>query len=311
MEKGYKIYNVTDDPERASNYFQQHIPSYQPFMEYVEITQPEIDKNVPNKALASVQAYWRGLGSTLENLFSKIGRKVPVFLTWADLRTHELLDHKIVDQTFAGAPWIGLVVHPVELRLNLSKKRRLLESVKQFICTGNPIVSRLRALRTSSLVAMYFLDEGILEKARKIFPLPTHVARFPEPVNFSTPDEASGDLIELFDASVLNICVVGFLEKRKGYLNLIKLADRHRRRIHFSFAGPVNRSELSEEEVTHIDRAVSNAIPNVRMIDRKLTDQEVNLVISKADVIYLGYENFFHSSNIQIKAAHFHKPIIS
>ena len=50
---------------------------------------------------------------------------------------------------------------------------------------------------------------------------------------------------------------------------------------------------------------------NALFIPRHLGDQEFEKIIKVSDCFYVAYEDFFHSSNVQIKAAHFKKPMIS
>jgi hypothetical protein len=79
----------------------------------------------------------------------------------------------------------------------------------------------------------------------------------------------------------------------------------------FIFAGPIEWESFSETEVSMIKRAQAQSGSCFAFMDWQLHDSEINAVVSCSDIVYIAYENFFHSSNVQVKAAYFEKPMIA
>ena len=107
------------------------------------------------------------------------------------------------------------------------------------------------------------------------------------------------------------ICLCGFLDKRKGLLTLLNSVLQLSQDWVFLFAGPIGYDSFLVEQKKEVFEWEQYPPGNVFFINRLLSNQEINQVVIFSDIVYLAYENFFHSSNVQVKAAHFKKPIIS
>jgi glycosyltransferase involved in cell wall biosynthesis len=94
-------------------------------------------------------------------------------------------------------------------------------------------------------------------------------------------------------------------------LTLLKAARNVSKDWLFILAGPIKYDDLSDTEREFVSQFKTNNPSNILFIDRLLSDSEINLIISMSDVAYIAYENFFHSSNVQLKSAFFKKPIIA
>jgi hypothetical protein len=76
-------------------------------------------------------------------------------------------------------------------------------------------------------------------------------------------------------------------------------------------AGEISWNDFCDKEKTEIQDFVLNQTSNALFIPRHLSDQEFEKIIEVSDCAYVAYEDFFHSSNLQLQAAILKKPMIS
>ena len=311
LERGYTIYHLTDKPETAATYFSEtgllgHEKIRHLGMVKVEAQKPHWRKD---EQLCRVEAHWQGVRLALEKLYVELGRKVGIFHTWVDLYSHEYLDRRVIEAAMP-APWGGLYVHPAELRIQKTWKRRVYENAMDLVKKGRMFPSRLRAFDVPNAKKIYFLDELLLEKARSYFCPNISLSAFPEWVDVhSEKIPEFENLLRKPEQKI--ICLCGFLDKRKGLLTLLRSVSKLSQDWFFLFAGPIGYDSFSEEQKKEVFEWEQNPPANVFFINRLLSNQEINQAVLRSDIVYLAYEDFFHSSNVQIKAAHFKKPIIS
>jgi hypothetical protein len=252
---------------------------------------------------------------TLEKLYARLGRKVGIFHTWVDLYSHEYLDPRVIEDAMP-APWCGLYVHPAELRIHKTWKRRLYENVMDLLKKGRMFPSRLRAFDVPNAQKIYFWDELMPAKARKFFNHRCQLSVFPESIREDGLNNIPSPLrleIESFQKSHnFVVSLTGFLDRRKGFLTLMRVAKRGGAlKCGFIFGGEIRWEDFTADEKLEIQQFISRPPENCLCLARRLDDAEFDYVVQKSDLIYLAYENFFHSSNVQVKAAYFHKPMIA
>ena len=309
LERGYTIYHLTDKPEAAARYFSEtgllgHEKIRHLGMVKVETEKPHWRKD---EQLCRVEAYWQGVRLALEKLYGELGRKVGIFHTWVDLYSHDYLSQKVIEQAMP-APWVGLYVHPAELRIFKTWKRRVYENAMDFIKKGQMFPSRLRAFDVPNARKIYFLDEEMPAKTK--FRNSIQKGSFPEWGNVSS--EKIPEIENLLKKPNQKIiCLCGFLDKRKGLLTLLRSVSKLSQDWFFLFAGPIGYDSFSEEQKKEVFEWEQNPPANVFFINRLLSNQEINQAVLRSDIVYLAYENFFHSSNVQVKAAYFQKPMIA
>jgi hypothetical protein len=313
LERGYRIYHLTDKPDEAgvflSSVFGERASAISNLaIDVVEPQKPSQGKELHHRR---VEAHWRGVGSSLRRLFGELGRSVGIFHSWVDLYSHEYLERRVIEEAMP-APWCGLYVHPAELRIYKTWKRRLLENARDFFKQGRVFPCRLRAFDVPMARKIYFLDEGILGSAKPIFNDHVKLASFPEWLDgaVSSHFDFINDVSKLAQGRKI-VCLCGFLSKRKGLLTLLKAAVCLNEKWFFVFAGPIEWESFNKQESQFISGAIKNGSAGFLFINRLIKDQEVNAVVQKSDLVYIAYENFFHSSNVQLKAAFFGKPVIA
>ena len=314
LERGYTIYHLTDKPEAAATYFSETGLLGHEKIRHREMVKVEAEK--PNwrrdEQLCRVEAHWQGVGLALERLYGELGRKVGIFHTWVDLYSHEYLDRRVIEAAMP-APWAGLYVHPAELRIQKTWKRRVYENAVDLIKKGRIFPSRLRAFDVPNARKIYFWDEGIPKIASPRFRNGAKLSIFPESKKCITR-ESSYDFSEI-DSFAKNhtpiLCLLGFLSRRKGLLKLIRVAKETTTLWSFLIAGEISWDDFCDKEKTEIQDFVLNQTSNALFIPRHLSDQEFEKIIEVSDCAYVAYEDFFHSSNLQLQAAILKKPMIS
>jgi hypothetical protein len=232
-----------------------------------------------------------------------------------DLYSHEYLDRRVIEDAMP-APWCGLYVHPAELRIFKTWKRRLYENGLDLLKRGRMFPCRLRAFDVPNAKRIYFWDEAMPVRARGFFNQPCKLSVFPESIR----DPASNEIANPVLAEIENfrnihglvVSLTGFLDRRKGLLTLMRSAQKEETsKWGFIFGGQVRWEDFSADEKKEIQQFIANPPKNCFIIARRLEDREFDFVIQKSSAVYLAYENFFHSSNVQVKAAFFCKPMIA
>jgi len=314
LERGYTIYHLTDKPYEAEFFFSSTLLEGRERIRHIaiEIVEPEKARWGKDAQLCRVEAHWKGVRLALEKLYGELGRKVGIFHTWVDLYTHEYLSRKVIERAML-APWVGIYVHPAEVRIFKTWKRRIFENLMDFIKYGKIFPSRLRAFHVLNAKKLFFWDEGVPLKCKSFFKKNIDLSSFPEIYKkLNNIDcQLPAELEKLKKSGLQILCLCGFLSKRKGLLTLVRAAKKTTPNLAFLFAGEIDWSDFNPTEIQEVKEFIKCPPSNIGLLLHKITDFEFIQVIQHSDIIYLAYENFFHSSGIQLKAAHFKKPIIA
>jgi len=313
LERGWQVYHLTDKPDDAAKYFSEcGLADHEKIrhLGMVEV-QPSKPTRRRDAHLCRVEAHWQGVRVALEGLFAELGRKVGIFHTWVDLYSHEYLSRRVIAEAMP-APWVGLYVHPAELRIQKTWKRRAYENAMDLLKMGRIFPSRLKAFNVPNARRIYFLDELLVGKARQYFHSAISLSAFPEWIDSNVaPNFAELERISKLagDRKIISLC--GFLSKRKGLLTLLQAAKSGLEGWFFIFAGPIDWESFSVTEKSMIQKAQAESGFCFAFMDRQLQDCEINSIVQRSDFIYIAYENFFHSSNVQVKAAFYGKPMLA
>ena len=314
LERGYTIYHLTDKPVEAEAFFVSALDGAQECIRHIPMVsvEPETPRWGKDAQLCRVEAHWKGVQLALEKLYVELGRKVGIFHTWVDLYSHEYLDRRVIEEAMP-APWCGLYVHPAELRIYKTRKRRALENLKDLFKHGKMFPSRLRAFDVPNARELFFWDESCPEILRNRLTNQVKLGVFPESKKSDT--SPSADDFSLIDDFAKNrspiLCLTGFLSRRKGLLKLIREARSSSTHWSFLIAGEISWNDFCDDEKTEIHSFISSQKSNVLVIPRHLSDQEFEKCLKVSDCVYIAYEDFFHSSNLQLRAALLKKPIIA
>jgi len=306
VDRGYRLVSVTDNKAQASIFFDENFPNVSDNVLQVDMADSWHGDGGPP---SSGEAHWEMLGKTLAAVVEKISSPVGILHLWMDLKSVPYLKRDLMQKVFP-CRWAGLCIHPAEFRIRKTWKRRAFEGVKRRWTTGSWPENRLAPFRVDNLAAVFCLDEGLVDNIKKYFGAKTLVQWFPELTDFRLPDEVIPPPLALRPGERL-LSVAGFLAKRKGLLHIIRVAKRRPAQWRFLILGEIIYDGYTEAEISEIRSFVASPPENAIVIPKNIQcDAEFNWMIKLADVHYLAYEGFFHSSGIQIKAAAFNKPSI-
>lgn len=314
LERGWQVYHLTDKPDAAAKYFSEcGLPDHEKIRHLgMGEVQPRKPTRRSDAQLCRVEAHWEGVRLALEKLYSELGRKVGIFHTWVDLYSHGYLSPRVIQKSLP-APWVGLYVHPAELRIQKTWKRRALENAMDLLKTGRIFPSRLKAFNVPNARKIYFLDEAMPKKAERYFESKIDLGFFPEStLPLDVPESFRFPEVQEFCRRGRPILgVLGFLSKRKGLLTISRVAKMGAGDWSFLVAGKVDWDDFTPEEKDEIQDFIENPPSNSLFIPRSLSELEFNFALNSSSVLYIAYENFFHSSGIQLKAACLKKTMIA
>jgi len=110
----------------------------------------------------------------------------------------------------------------------------------------------------------------------------------------------------------LRVVVIGSIERRKGiieFINIAKIINRSRKgSMRFQIFGKIAWNSFNERERAMIRSAAES--DDVEVFDKWLTDNEFDIAVESADIIWVAYSQFAESSNLVAVAVQKGKPVI-
>jgi hypothetical protein len=164
------------------------------------------------------------------------------------------------------------------------------------------------------LVALGTLEPAILELVRAAIP-DLKVRLFPdtlEPVDAMEAEPAKrmrATMLEKAGGRPI-VSLLGFLQPSKGVELFLKAAcDPRLVDLSFFLGGPMQWHAFDESSRARVEKSMRLA-PNLQTHLEQLPEQLFNAAVGCSDVLVAAYRSFPYSSNVQVKAAQFHKPMI-
>lgn len=310
LQRGYHIVNVTDNTDAAEMFTNSEAGLLNEPIFHQRIGEKTFLSNNSGSHRLRSANHWRNLGLTLQNLeHEKRGSKI-YFHQWADLFTDSFLEPTFVRNSIPR-PWSCVCIHPVEFRVRKSLKRRIYEGFFLKIKQGFFFESRMRCLRVPLLKSIYFPDENIVSTACSFFGPKVVCKKFPEISTSLTRDFPRNHRLQEFKKRGMPIMgILGVMQKRKGYLQMLEAARAFKNRWGFLFAGQISFDELSPNETQYIQGLLQAPPCNVCFINETLSDSNLNALLGQCDMVSVAYRDFYHSANLQIKAAQFQIPVL-
>jgi hypothetical protein len=199
-------------------------------------------------------------------------------------------------------PWSGLYLQGRAFhRLRDASESRLLQQAKTLF-------------GSSQLVALGTLEPAVLELAKKASP-GIKVRLFPdtlEPIAAVEADSAArlrSTILEKAGGRPV-VSLLGFLQPTKSVELFLKAAcDPRLAGMSFFLGGPMQWQAFDEGARGRVKELMQRA-PNLQMCLKKLPEHLFNAAVRSSDVLIAAYLDFPYSSNVQVKAAQLHKPII-
>ena len=234
-----------------------------------------------------------------------------VFFPWLDSYLR-FLPHWRWAEWVLNRPWSGLYFRSHHLKADWKPSKGTLSGVLARLAKGD------FNLKAPSCRSLGVLDERFTDEIEALCGKPVMV--FPD-VTDTTIEEAETSVVSAIRARAGKRKIIGMigLEKRKGFLTLLKTAVRcsEKRPWYFVFAGSVSEVGLSKGDLEWIDVVDRSANERDELdcihLDRsegRISDSDYNALLSSFDVVFTAYHDFPGSSNNLTKSACFKRPVI-
>jgi glycosyltransferase involved in cell wall biosynthesis len=298
----YRVISISPKPDKAASAV--GAPSPQDKIYFSKIA---IDQKSDTKAADRAIAWW-------ERCRREVGAAVKATGWTPDLVFFPGIETNIISRELTGEAverlfpynWAGLYLTPKYLR-------------KSFIgFRYKKLFRKDRFFQARNCIGVAVLDENVVERLAPLV-APTKIFVMPDFTNTELPSQTDPlpDLLAKIKAKSGDRKIIGFvgeISKRKGVTTLIDvatLAKKYNKDWFFIFTGAFNERNNNATEFpfikNKIERAPDNCFFHLQRIEK---ESDFNGVINTCDVVFAGYEKFYHSSNLITKAAAFQKPIV-
>lgn len=252
---------------------------------------------------------WKRAADALRAAERNAGRRADlVFFPYLDSYLR-FLPFSVVPELTLGRPWSGLYLrnHHHGETPSIRKSLRLLAK-------GDAVI------RSPLCRGIGVLDERFIAPMQRYTRQQVHA--FPDVTDATLPEHPH-PLAEELRRKAAGRRIIGLigLERRKGLLNLLRVADLARDAglpWYFACVGRFERGEYNADELARLDnvalRAADGGITNVHFDprgDRIPAEADYNSIFASFDVAWAAYEGFQGSSGTLGKAAAFDIPCIA
>lgn len=244
---------------------------------------------------------WKGLGNLINTKMP--GAKPVVFLPYLGVKwLHPLLSAKFIEKRF-GYKWAG-----VYITIEMNRKVQFLNRLKP--------LHLFKIFKAKNCLGLYILEENVLGTIKKM--ASNNVWLFPDITNTETDALYTDDtLIELQHRCEGKkiILLAGILAERKNvylFFEAARIAREKNLPWLFVIGGYTNRYYWESEEnyQKFLNLAETNKENVIIKADGIQDGKAFNAYVTRTDIMFAAYLDFWNSSNILTKAAYFKKPVI-
>jgi len=307
LEAGYRVSVLCPAPDEVSTWVNQ-FPTIDKELfraHYFIDRLPKLWRYAPRKIQNALSPLvrWYHVSQTLRSFYPATEKPDLVFFAWLDSYLYGYLPVRIIDWLFPFL-WSGLYFHPAYFR--------------DLTASGEPKKGRLRPpidflAQSKWAASIAVLDAGIIDKlcsslhGKHAVVFPDFTDELPPAPHYHLAEEiiskAKGKMI---------IGLLGSLERRKGLLTLLKIAQHPSScDWFFLFAGELAEQTFSAQELKEIKSFFDMPRDNcLAYFNRIPGDDQFNALVNVCDVLYVVYQGFLHSSNVVTKAATYGKSLM-
>jgi hypothetical protein len=291
----WKVILLTPAPHSTIRW-SKDLPSSQKSNLYVHLLKKQPKRGF-EKALK-----WRWMNNQVSQAEKQSGWKVNlVFLSWMDSMKVPPI-YALLTRFIFKYQWVGLYFWPKHFRSDVKmrwwKRRKRILADTILMCFG-----RCKGIGV--------FEEGLsFGFAQKKNPVP--IVFFPE---ITEKRIKVTEEIENIRRQADKRCIFGLLgdlSPRKGVFDFLRIAyEFDAKRGFFLLAGNFNIKNFPEQEQKEIRQFLQTKGRDNCYFRLTMTDPlEFNALVNICDVLYLSYQNHYHSSGLLAKAALFNKPVI-
>ena len=308
IKRGVDVVNLCNSPEAAEAFVRSEMPDIAG-----KITHWKLDVvwDANTWSYEYAKEYWSILASRIQTIINGRGEKCCILNQWVEVGTPcNLPPHYVSDAMVK--PWAAVYMSPSEFRMLPPWHQRLKSSLKGFL-RGRPAPPTIsKTISSTNLQGVFLYDENVLPLARRQFDQRVAVDSFPDLVNLECDETFTIHRLEdLIAQEKRVVACVGGIAPRKGVMDLLRATGFLPPNWCVVVAGEILWDLFSDQDRIDLAEYINNPPNNVVFHIGVLRDSELNSILKKSDLIYLAYQNFLHSSNIQVKAAGLAKPIIA
>lgn len=292
------------EPEKVSDWVYANVKCDKQSFKYHTLT-PLLYKNHQGKfgEARNVFSIWLQLKKQLHEVEHLSKFKIDlVFFAWVDSMMANYLPYQLINLIFPYK-WSGLYFHPKFIRQNLN-------NVSAF--NKISISSIDNVFRAKNCINITVHDNKVIDIMQKRIGKP--VIFFPEIADDSEPNNENQIIKEIKEKAKGRI-IIGMigLDERKGLLTMIRTAKQSsKNEFFFLFAGQLNLVSFSENETSEIISFFNELPENCYSYLNYIQEgTEVNSFINIIDIIFIVYNNFTSTSNLNTKAAIFKKLVLT
>jgi glycosyltransferase involved in cell wall biosynthesis len=307
LEAGYQVSVLCPAPDEVSTWVNQ-FPAIDKELfraHYFIDRLPKLWKYAPRKIQNALSPLvrWYHVSQSLKAFYSSTEKPDLVFFAWLDSYLYGYLPVRVIDRLFPFL-WSGLYFLPGYFR--------------DLTADGEPRKGWFRPpvdfiAQSKWAVSIAILDAGIVSRLRaklngkQTVVFPDFTDELPPAAHYHLAEE----IISKAKGRVI-IGLLGSLERRKGLLTLLKIAQHPSSRDwFFVFAGELAEQTFSVQELKEIKSFFDVPRNNCfAYFNRIPGDDQFNALVNVCDVLYAVYQGFLHSSNVVSKAATYGKSLI-
>ncbi|MGE5458968.1 MAG: hypothetical protein ACM3NJ_00800, partial [Methanobacterium sp.] len=288
------------EPDRIMEWLDNNMPEYQDaaFAAYFSV------RERTEKTHYQSGQVWQYLADTVKNAEMVSGWKVDqVFITYLDVFINSSWRTLGVRVRF-NYPWAGLYFLPSFVRQKSSFLKRAYRRINNMIF-----------YRIKNCYGIGILDEGTYNPIKKLLKNRELIV-FPDVTDERIPDSIPAEIagIRARAGGRTIIGLIGLLQKRKGLLTFLQaMQETDPAETYFLLAGSLPLHEYSPEEQVLLQKYLAEPEGDNWHFELNYIEDPVmfNAYFCICDVIYIVYEDFYHSSGIMTKAAVFEKLMIA
>lgn len=215
---------------------------------------------------------------------------------------HPLLSAQFIEKRF-NYKWTGIYI-----TIELNRKSLMVNRLKP--------LHQFNIFKANNCLGLYILEENVLGTIKAM--AHNNVWMFPDITNIETDSTYTDPVLQAVAVKAQGkkvILLAGIVNERKNIYGFLQAAEIARQKglpwlfVIGGYTNPYfwNNKENYERFVQLLKQNEGNVVAKT---DGLADGKAFNAYVLKADVIFAAYTNFYNSSNILTKAAHFQKPVI-
>lgn len=303
LDKGYAVQVYTPEANELTEWVKANVENAEGRFWTAEVYRPTTIQFPIRKLMGLIDRLylWRSLTIAIKKLSKESGTTPEfVFIAWLEDFFHPVpkFTHRLIPLIFPYK-WGGLTFQYMAYELGILPVSRLASGPDEIMSLPNA-----RAITTLDETLVPVMQERLSGKT--VLALPDFTINTYDP-NYS---DATLEKIKQLAKGRKIISLVGAIEKRKGLLELIEMAEQTRNRDWFYVVAGKFYPHFEMKELTHIVNTISRYPENMCFAFEFIPDPTFDGIMAMSDLVFAVYRDFPFSSNLLIKAANFDKPIL-